>query len=291
MARDGQPRGLKPVIFLSFVLAGVLVAMVGALAWQAIPRSVAEIVADADKPTLPIVNKAIKADIAGSIRSWPRLSARSAFNRLWGDDSGQPQIPPTLVSLPENPLPAHRPKVYFAYADTVDDVSSPFAALFANPGATIIPGPSQGGTLPPAARGAEQTKCLAEAIYFEARGETRKGQLAVAQVIINRVKNPLFPNTICGVVYQGADDGLHRCQFSFACDGSANRITDRGSWLEATSIAKEVVDGGKSVVMADIGNATHYHATYVSPRWAGRMKLMDQIGHHVFYAPCSRCSG
>ncbi len=291
MARDGQPRGLKPVIFLSFVLAGVLVAMVGALAWQATSaRSVADIVADADKPTLPIVNKAIKADLVGSIKTWPTRSTQSAFGRLWGDDSG-PQVPPTLASLPENPLPVHRPKVYFAYADTVDDVSSPFAALFANPGATAIPAPGQGGSLPLAARGAEQTKCLAEAIYFEARGESRKGQLAVAQVIINRVKNPLFPKTICGVVYQGSDDGLHRCQFSFACDGSSNRITDRGSWLEAMSIAREVVDNGQSVVMADIGNATHYHATYVSPRWAGRMKLMDQIGHHVFYAPCSRCSG
>lgn len=292
MLREGRPRGPQPIIFLSVVLAGVLFVMTAYGVWQAAaPQPVTEIVAaaDAEKPTLPIVNRAIKADLVGSLRAWPKLSSRSAFGRLWADDEGGPAIPPTFASYSDEPAPAPKARVYFAYADTVDDISSPFAALFANPGVTGT-GLPKDDVLPLASRGAEQTKCLAEAIYFEARGESRRGQLAVAQVIINRVKNPTFPKTICGVVYQGADE-LHRCQFSFACDGSTNRITDRAAWLEAMGIAREVVDGGRSVVMADIGNATHYHATYVSPRWADRMKMMDQIGHHVFYAPCRTCSG
>lgn len=294
MVREGRPRGPQSLIFLSVALAGVLFVMAAYGIWQAAtPQPVTAIVAaaamaGADKPTLPIVNRAIKADLVGSLKGWPGLSSRAAFGRLWGDDGAGPQLPPTLASYSDEAPPAPRTGVYFAYADTVDEVSSPFAALFVNPGVTGAGLPRDNG-LPLASRGAEQTKCLAEAIYFEARGETRKGQLAVAQVIINRVKNPNFPKTICGVVYQGADE--HGCQFSFACDGSTNRISDRASWLEAMGIAREVVDGGQSVVMADIGNATHYHATYVSPRWAGRMKLMDQIGHHVFYAPCRNCQG
>jgi spore germination cell wall hydrolase CwlJ-like protein len=291
MLTETRPHGPRSIILLSVFLAGVLFVMTAVGIWQAsFPQPVTAIVAAADteKPTLPIVNRAIKADLVGSMNAWQKLSSRSAFGRLWVDEDGAPQVPPTLASLGPNDPPARKTPVYFAYADTVENVSSPFAALFAHPGAGAT-GLPRDNILPLASRGAEQTKCLAEAIYFEARGESRRGQLAVAQVIINRVKNPAFPSTICGVVYQGADE-LHRCQFSFACDGSANRINDRAAWIEAMGIAKEVVDGGQSVVMADIGNATHYHATYVSPGWAGRMKLMDQIGHHVFYAPCKRCS-
>lgn len=125
-----------------------------------------------------------------------------------------------------------------------------------------------------------EQKCLAEAIYFEARGEPEEGQAAVAQVVLNRVKSGLYPQTICGVVYQNRQ---HRnaCQFSFACNGHALRITEPESWVDAQRIAKAVLDG--KTYVADVGSSTHYHANYVRPRWARALKKMDVIGNHIFY--------
>lgn len=283
MQRERPPRARRPVILLSFVLAGVLLAMT--TFQSAYPEAVAQIVASSRLLTLPIVNRAIKADLVGSLSAWPRLSTRSAFSRLWDGDGGAGDDAVAVsVAVPR------KPAVYFAYADTVDNVSAPFAALFADPSLGLGLGLSNGDMLPLSARGESEAKCLADAIYFEARGEGRRGQLAVAQVVINRVKNPAYPKTICGVVYQGREE-LHHCQFSFACDGVSDRISDRSAWREAVDLADEVVANGSATVLADIGNATHYHATYVSPLWAGKMKMMDQIGHHIFYAPCRRCSG
>ncbi len=276
MQRERPPRARRPVILLSFVLAGILLAMT---MWQsAYPEAVTQIVADRQL-TLPIVNRAIKADIVGSLSAWPQLSTRSAFSRLWDGDGD---------AVAAAVAPARKPAVYFAYADTVDDVSAPFAALFAGPSLGLPLATRD--LLPLVARSETEAKCLADAIYFEARGEGRRGELAVAQVVINRVKNPAYPKTICGVVYQNKDS-FHRCQFSFACDGVADRITDRAAWREAMDLAEEVVADGNATVLADVGLSTHYHATYVSPLWAGKMKMVDQIGHHIFYAPCGHCAG
>jgi spore germination cell wall hydrolase CwlJ-like protein len=125
-----------------------------------------------------------------------------------------------------------------------------------------------------------QRKCLAEGIYFEARGESETGQAAVAQVILNRVRNPVYPNSICGVVYQNMQ-WHNRCQFSFACDGIPNRIRSPYAWRVATRIANNVLDG--KIEVEDIGDATHYYADYVRPNWASRMIRMDKIGAHIFY--------
>ncbi|HRY05055.1 MAG TPA: cell wall hydrolase [Beijerinckiaceae bacterium] len=125
-----------------------------------------------------------------------------------------------------------------------------------------------------------EKKCLAQAIYFESRSEPEDGQAAVAQVILNRVGSGLYPNTICGVVFQNR----HRykaCQFSFACEGKSLRITDQDSWGTASRIAEEVLDG--KTWIADVGASTHYHANYVRPRWARHLKKMDVIGKHIFY--------
>ena len=125
-----------------------------------------------------------------------------------------------------------------------------------------------------------QRKCLAEAVYFEARSESRAGQAAVAQVILNRTMSRLYPNSVCGVVYQNR----HRykaCQFSFACEGKSLRIRDRDSWTVAVQIAREVLDG--QTYLAKVGGSTHYHATYVNPRWAKRLRRMNKIGTHIFY--------
>lgn len=136
--------------------------------------------------------------------------------------------------------------------------------------------------LPSSARSKGEMKCLATAIYFEARGEPERGQLAVAQVVINRLKNPAYPKTICGVVYQNKNM-RNRCQFSFACDGIKDRITDAGSWNEAQALAKKVVFDDRTMFQADVGTSTHYHANYVRPRWARHMKKMQKIGRHIFY--------
>ncbi|TGE02493.1 cell wall hydrolase [Methylobacterium nonmethylotrophicum] len=126
----------------------------------------------------------------------------------------------------------------------------------------------------------KEQRCLAEAVYFEARGEPEQGQAAVAQVVLNRAKSGLYPSNICGVVYQNR----HRymgCQFSFACEGKSLRITDDASWQTATRIAQSVVEG--RTYLADVGGATHYHADYVKPRWSRRLRKMDVIGRHIFY--------
>jgi spore germination cell wall hydrolase CwlJ-like protein len=122
--------------------------------------------------------------------------------------------------------------------------------------------------------------CLATAIYFEARGESYRGQVAVAQVVLNRVKDHRYPNTICGVVFQN-QNRRNACQFSFACDGIPETITERRPWDQAEDIAGKVTRG--ELYLTEVGEATHYHATYVRPAWAPRMTKVTQIGLHVFY--------
>ncbi|MGC0052342.1 cell wall hydrolase [Brucella pituitosa] len=134
--------------------------------------------------------------------------------------------------------------------------------------------------LPAESFGSKEQKCLAEAVYYEARGETVKGQVAVAQVVLNRVRNPSYPGTICDVVYQNRN-WLNACQFSFACDGQKHRVTEMPQWRMAQQVAKTVTAG--QIWLPEVGSSTHYHATYVSPFWAPTMKKMTKIGLHVFY--------
>lgn len=124
-----------------------------------------------------------------------------------------------------------------------------------------------------------ERRCLATAIYFEARGEPVRGQIAVAQVILNRVRSPNFPQTICGVVYQGQ---MHPgCQFSFTCDGQTDTPRNDEQWALARSIAKKATAG--ELWLPEVGYSTYYHANYVSPRWIGGMNKIDKIGRHIFY--------
>ncbi|MGH6801223.1 MAG: cell wall hydrolase, partial [Methylocella sp.] len=125
-----------------------------------------------------------------------------------------------------------------------------------------------------------ENRCLAEAIYFEARSETEEGQAAVAQVVLNRVSSGLYPATICGVVYQNRWH-YNACQFSFTCAGKFLRIDEPDAWRQAVRIAGEVKNG--KTYVSDIGGSTHFHANYVRPRWARRLEKMDVIGHHIFY--------
>jgi hypothetical protein len=121
--------------------------------------------------------------------------------------------------------------------------------------------------------------CLTAAVYYEARGEAVAGQAAVAQVVLNRVRHPAFPKTVCGVVYQGVGSGT--CQFSFACDGSADRQREAAAWTRARRIAQQALDG---YVMAGVGHATHFHLVTLSVPWGGQMVRVAQVGQHVFYA-------
>ena len=124
-----------------------------------------------------------------------------------------------------------------------------------------------------------ERRCLAIAIYFEARGEPVRGQVAVGQVILNRVRSPLFPETICGVVYQGQMQ--KGCQFSFTCDGQTDIPRDNEQWALAQDIAKQITAG--ELWLPEVGYSTFYHANYVNPRWAGSMNMIDKIGRHIFY--------
>jgi spore germination cell wall hydrolase CwlJ-like protein len=124
-----------------------------------------------------------------------------------------------------------------------------------------------------------ERRCLATAIYFEARGESRSGQIAVGQVILNRVRSPNFPETICGVVYQG--QMAPGCQFSFACDGKTDIPRNDAQWAQAQALAKKITSGQEW--LAEIGYSTYYHANYVRPNWVGDMSKIDKIGRHIFY--------
>jgi Cell Wall Hydrolase len=125
-----------------------------------------------------------------------------------------------------------------------------------------------------------QQRCLAEAVYFEARSESEEGQAAVAQVVLNRVRSGLYPVNVCAVVYQDRNRPF-ACQFSFACEGKSLRVTEPGPWTTATRIAQSVLDG--KVYNPKVGAALNYHANYVVPYWASALKRVDQIGHHIFY--------
>ncbi|MBC7669809.1 MAG: cell wall hydrolase [Gemmatimonadaceae bacterium] len=124
-----------------------------------------------------------------------------------------------------------------------------------------------------------ELECLSEAVYYEARGETPSGQAAVAQVVLNRVRHPSFPKSICGVVFQGAYTHTG-CQFSFACDGSMRRGREVGAWNRAQKIAARALSGA---VMSEVGAATHFHTTGVAPGWGPRLLRVAQVGMHVFY--------
>ena len=123
------------------------------------------------------------------------------------------------------------------------------------------------------------TKCLTEAIYYEAAREPTAGQQAVAQVVLNRVRHPAYPKSVCGVVYQGSAR-LTGCQFTFTCNGDLRWAPQAALWRKAEDVARRALGG---FVDKDVGSATHYHANYVAPYWAPTLVKMTQVGAHIFY--------
>ncbi len=126
-----------------------------------------------------------------------------------------------------------------------------------------------------------EENCLARAIYFEARSESEIGQMAVAKVILNRVKAPDYPKSICGVVYQGSQR-RNSCQFSFACDGLPDDIKQPAAWANSKRVAQKAL-AGDAKVASMLGGALNYHADYVKPKWARSMRKAIKIGRHIFY--------
>ncbi len=150
--------------------------------------------------------------------------------------------------------------------------------------AGLFEAPTATPALPFTARGSEEDRqrsldCLTSAIYYEARSESDDGQRAVAQVVLNRVRHPAYPNSVCGVVYQGS----HRrtgCQFTFTCDGSLRRRPIATIWERTRRIAEAALAGE---VYAPVGNATHYHTTAILPYWASSLTRSAVVGAHIFY--------
>ncbi|TIW98192.1 MAG: cell wall hydrolase [Mesorhizobium sp.] len=204
------------------------------------------------------------------------------------DKKPDPGVPTMLATLVNND---HPDVLATAYAQAEPDYAkaSPFEALLQDEQ------PNDGRFIPPMAKGdhswiqnplpasvfsKKEQACLANGIYFEARSESVRGQAAVAQVILNRVRNPTYPNSICGVVYQN-DSWFNRCQFSFACDGRRKRIDSPVAYKTAQDIAMAVTAG--KIFIPEVGSSTHYYAQYVHPGWARTMQKMTKIGLHIFY--------
>tara|TARA_R110002072_G_scaffold298998_1_gene473778 strand:- start:685 stop:1329 length:645 start_codon:yes stop_codon:yes gene_type:complete len=131
----------------------------------------------------------------------------------------------------------------------------------------------------PKAEGNAELQCLAEALYFEARGETVKGQFAVAEVIMNRVKSARFPGTLCGVINQGTGR-KYQCQFTYTCDGYKEVINEPRAFARVSKVARAIIDGSAPKLT---DGATHYHTTAVNPNWARVYTKTARIGQHLFY--------
>lgn len=216
----------------------------------------------------------------------PQIAIARAFHSP--DHDRYDGVPDVLKNLVTNDR-ADSLATAYAPAEPEHYVLSAFDSLFAktkNKEDRFIPPAIEGdhewlqNPLPAKTFAADEQKCLTDGIYFEARGESPKGQAAVAQVILNRVRNPTFPNTVCDVVYQNAEV-LNRCQFSFACDGLPEQVANRSAYELAEQIAMAVTAG--KIFISDVASATHYFADYVRPSWADAMENVANIGAHRFY--------
>ena len=139
-------------------------------------------------------------------------------------------------------------------------------------------------TISPAPTGGAEWQCLTEALYFEARGETRQGMYAVAEVILNRRDSGDYPNSVCGVVHQGTG-AQYACQFTYTCDGQSDAVREQGAWNVVGQVAAQMLGGAPRTLTA---GATHYHTRGVNPSWARRFPQTAAIGAHLFYRQPTR---
>jgi spore germination cell wall hydrolase CwlJ-like protein len=185
---------------------------------------------------------------------------------------------PDAGGAPTAPAPTAAPP-----AQTFEDLSPQQAALInASIPFSRLPNPAAKPFRFPAGAVNDRARaltCLTMAVYYEAASESDIGQAAVAQVVLNRVRNPLFPKSICAVVFQGSTLPTG-CQFTFTCDGALNRRPSQAGWLRARQIAGRALDG---FVLKSVGEATHYHTQWVVPYWQPTLVKETQIGAHIFY--------
>ncbi len=184
----------------------------------------------------------------------------------------------SLLGVEKTALGQVAPTRLEALADgvTVPTVKKPTGAAAANQ-VTSVRYDAGWVASQPAASGNAEWQCLATALYFEARGESIKGQVAVAEVILNRVDSPRYPRTVCGVVNQGGKGG---CQFSFTCDGYTDRIREQAAYARVGKIARMMLDGAPRSLTQ---GATHFHTRNIRPSWSRRFPQTALIGAHVFY--------
>ncbi|MGX9856145.1 cell wall hydrolase [Limimaricola variabilis] len=220
---------------------------------------------------LAAVAAAAPATASGEAPAAARISKISApaadtrLSLLLGQQRDDVEIVPAVATTEVEPLPAAAERGLSIASGSSQDYDVLLASL-------------------PQAKGDAQWECLTEALYFEARGESVKGQFAVAEVILNRVDSPDYPDDICGVVNQGTGR-KYACQFSYTCDGIPDTVNDRRSWTKLGRIAAIMMDDGPRELTA---GATHYHTTAVNPSWSKRIPRTAAIGAHLFYREATR---
>ncbi len=193
-----------------------------------------------------------------------------------------------VVGLGVSPATSTIP--YTEKALSAEGMRSGFVAALPQPEVAVVSGPraaratvhkNRSGKSRVAKLSPAEQECLAAALYYEARGEGRAGQMAVAEVVVNRAHTAGYPRSVCGVVYQGNPGGTTNCQFSWACNGDMHRGREPGAWHQARKLAVNIGTG--KVALTDTTNhALFFHATSVRPHWPGYQRT-TQIGHHIFY--------
>jgi len=240
--------------------------------------------APVDVAAADLASKEPRADVAGTLArtvdTMPHAGALTRVSRLFfGVDDLD--LPPVLFEHHTAPEPNVK-LASLGGAAAPTEGSTTVASKGLVTGEEAKPkSPAERLGLAGAAR-AKAEKCLADAIYYESRGEPERGQIAVAQVVINRTFSGFYPENVCGTVYQNAHRHL-ACQFTFACEGKKLVVNDPGMWAQAQRIAREMLDG--KLWLAEVGKATHYHAYWVRPGWVREMQKMHKLGVHTFYRP------
>jgi spore germination cell wall hydrolase CwlJ-like protein len=212
--------------------------------WRAYPR---------ETTGLGVIVLAVALAIAGAAHSTPELPGRA--------EAVTPPAPPPLLLKQVAPGQALQINATIPIASGPNPAAQPFAFK---------------GDKAARSRALE---CLASAVYYEAGSQSEDGERAVAQVVLNRVRHPAFPSSVCDVVYEGSTRATG-CQFTFTCDGSLYRQPDAAGWRRAYRIAEQALAGA---VFAPVGYATHYHADYVVPYWASTLAKSAMVGDHIFY--------
>lgn len=211
------------------------------------------------------------------------MGAKIGAVEPWGPDEAPIVMLPRAVAEADGPAPAsHEPALSLSEKPKADRDAVTVAGKGQVTAEAAHPkSPAERLGLSVKGR-AKAEKCLANAVYFEARSEPVRGQIAVAQVVINRAFSGYYPDDICGVVYQNARRHLS-CQFTFACDGIPDIVTEQEQWERAKRIAHLTLEG--KLWVKEVGKATHYHASYVYPYWVRSMRRLSKIGLHSFYRP------